>query len=225
MDKYEKVSESIFVGGLLAIVGGFLDVYTYTTRGGIFANAQTGNIVFLGINLAEGNFKKVIEYIIPILAFAMGIIIAEMIRKRYDTKKRVHWRQVILFIEMIILVCISITPTRYNLLVNATISFVCSLQVQSFRKVDGNPYATTMCTGNLRSGTHAIYNYISNRNNRDNKELIKSIKYLIIIVFFVIGVCIGNFITQVWGINSILFGVVMILLVMIYIETVVYKKG
>lgn len=225
MDKYEKVSESIFVGGLLAIVGGFLDVYTYTTRGGIFANAQTGNIVFLGINLAEGNFKKVIEYIIPILAFAMGIIIAEMIRKRYDTKKRVHWRQVILFIEMIILVCISITPTRYNLLVNATISFVCSLQVQSFRKVDGNPYATTMCTGNLRSGTHAIYNYISNRNNRDNKELIKSIKYLIVIVFFVIGVCIGNFITQVWGINSILFGVVMILLVMIYIETVVYKKG
>ena len=225
MDKYEKVSESIFVGGLLAIVGGFLDVYTYTTRGGIFANAQTGNIVFLGINLAEGNFKKVIEYIIPILAFAMGIIIAEMIRKRYDTKKKVHWRQVILFIEMIILVCISITPTRYNLLVNATISFVCSLQVQSFRKVDGNPYATTMCTGNLRSGTHAIYNYISNRNNRDNKELIKSIKYLIVIVFFVIGVCIGNFITQVWGINSILFGVVMILLVMIYIETVVYKKG
>lgn len=225
MDKYEKVSESILVGGLLAIVGGFLDVYTYTTRGGIFANAQTGNIVFLGINLAEGNFKKVIEYIIPILAFAMGIIIAEMIRKRYDTKKRVHWRQVILFIEMIILVCISITPTRYNLLVNATISFVCSLQVQSFRKVDGNPYATTMCTGNLRSGTHAIYNYISNRNNRDNKELIKSIKYLIVIVFFVIGVCIGNFITQVWGINSILFGVVMILLVMIYIETVVYKKG
>ena len=225
MDKYEKVSESIFVGGLLAIVGGFLDVYTYTTRGGIFANAQTGNIVFLGINLAEGDLKKVIEYLIPILAFAMGIIIAEMIRKRYDTKKRVHWRQVILFIEMIILVCISITPTRYNLLVNATISFVCSLQVQSFRKVDGNPYATTMCTGNLRSGTHAIYNYISNRNNRDNKELIKSIKYLIVIVFFVIGVCIGNFITQVWGINSILFGVVMILLVMIYIETVVYKKG
>ena len=26
---------------LLAVVGGFLDTYTYFTRGGVFANAQT----------------------------------------------------------------------------------------------------------------------------------------------------------------------------------------
>ena len=37
----EKASESYLVGVLLAIAGGYLDVYTYISRGGEFDNAQT----------------------------------------------------------------------------------------------------------------------------------------------------------------------------------------
>ena len=48
-----KASESYLVGLILAAVGGYLDVYTYISRGGVFANAQTGNIVLLAINLAK----------------------------------------------------------------------------------------------------------------------------------------------------------------------------
>ena len=51
-----QVSESYFIGLLLAIAGGYLDVYTYISRGGVFANAQTGNIVLLGIHIAQQNF-------------------------------------------------------------------------------------------------------------------------------------------------------------------------
>ena len=43
----EKASESYLVGVLLAIAGGYLDVYTYVCRGGVFANAKTGNIGLL----------------------------------------------------------------------------------------------------------------------------------------------------------------------------------
>lgn len=35
-------------GLLLAGVGGFLDAYTFVGYGGVFANAQTGNIVLFG---------------------------------------------------------------------------------------------------------------------------------------------------------------------------------
>ena len=51
--RLKKASESYIVGVLLAIAGGFLDVYTYISRGGVFANAQTGNIVLLGICAAD----------------------------------------------------------------------------------------------------------------------------------------------------------------------------
>lgn len=58
----KQASESYLVGVLLAIAGGYLDVYTYVCRGGVFANAQTGNIVLLGINVADGNWEKLSGY-------------------------------------------------------------------------------------------------------------------------------------------------------------------
>ena len=54
-------------------------MYTYITRGGVFANAQTGNIVLMGINLAKGDFERVVHYVVPILAFALGILLSEII--------------------------------------------------------------------------------------------------------------------------------------------------
>ena len=48
-----QMSDSYLIAMLLAIVGGFLDAYTYVARGGVFANAQTGNIVLFGLHLAE----------------------------------------------------------------------------------------------------------------------------------------------------------------------------
>ena len=74
--RLEKASESYLVGVLLAIAGGYLDVYTYICRGGVFANAQTGNIVLLGINVADKNWDKILFYMYPILAFMAGILIS-----------------------------------------------------------------------------------------------------------------------------------------------------
>ena len=45
-----QMSETILIGTLLALAGGFLDAYTYICRGGVFANAQTGNIVLFSIS-------------------------------------------------------------------------------------------------------------------------------------------------------------------------------
>ena len=43
-----QMSESLLLGVLLAVAGGFFDAYTYLCRGKVFANAQTGNIVLSG---------------------------------------------------------------------------------------------------------------------------------------------------------------------------------
>ena len=44
-------------------------------------------------------------------------------------------------------------PQEANTFANAVVSFVCAMQVQTFRKVRGHAYASTMCIGNMRSGT------------------------------------------------------------------------
>ena len=41
--------EKTWVFALLMAVGGYLGAFTYVRRGGIFCNAQTGNLVLLGL--------------------------------------------------------------------------------------------------------------------------------------------------------------------------------
>ncbi len=49
---------------------------------------------------------------------------------------------------------------RGKVFANALVSFVCAMQVQTFRKVRGHAYASTMCIGNMRSGTEALCVYL-----------------------------------------------------------------
>ena len=62
----ERISETFRLGALLAMVGGFLDAYSYVTRGQVFATAETGNIVLMGLNLAQGNGPRALRYLLPI---------------------------------------------------------------------------------------------------------------------------------------------------------------
>ena len=47
-----QMSESMALAVFLTLAGGFQDAYSYNCRGKVFANAQTGNLVLLGQNLA-----------------------------------------------------------------------------------------------------------------------------------------------------------------------------
>ncbi|MFI3229897.1 MAG: YoaK family protein [Bacillota bacterium] len=185
-----QLSQSLIVGITLALVGGFLDAYTYILKGGVFANAQTGNIVLLGINLAEANFTMALTFVFPILAFVLGVIIVEIIKKKYRFNNNIHWRQIIIAFEILVLVGIGfITDSKHDIIVNVAISFVCSMQVQSFRLLNGNTFATTMCTGNLRSAAEQLFRYsITHDKTARNSAL----NYLVIIVFFIIGALCGT---------------------------------
>lgn len=184
------IHESFSVGALLALAGGFLDAYTYLSRGGVFANAQTGNMVLLGIRLAERNWGGAVRYLIPIIAFAAGVLLAEWIQ---STLKGRRWRQAVLLLEIALLAVIGFVPDgRWNWAVNVAVSFVCALQVEAFRTMHGLSYATTMCTGNLRSGTECLFLYFQTKN----KVLLSNgMKYYAIIVVFILGAVLGVFLT------------------------------
>ena len=155
-----QMSESLVLGLLLALAGGFFDAYTYLCRGGVFANAETGNIVLLGAHLAEGDLEKALRYLLPIVAFAFGVLSAELVKRRFKSRQNrdinIHWRQIVVLGEMVLVTIAALLPQSANAMVNIIISFVCAMQVETFRKVRGSAFATTMCTGNLRSGTEQL---------------------------------------------------------------------
>lgn len=194
---YESVSFGIF----LAIVGGFLDAYTYVCRGGVFANAQTGNIVFLGIYASKGEWNQALAHIPPIIAFVFGVIVAESIKNNSPRLFLLHWTPTILIFEMTVLVIIGFIPnTVPNSFVTVLVSFVSSVQISSFRKLVDSPYNTTMSTGNLRSASRAAYIAITQKNW---ESAVRSIRYFTIIFSFVFGAFLGGLLTVNFGIKAI----------------------
>ena len=152
-----QMSESFLTAVFLSLSGGLQDAYTYLFRGKVFANAQTGNIVLLSANLMDGNWERVLHYLVPLCAFALGVLTAEKMRERFREMRTLHWRQLVVLGEGLLLFLVGFLPQEQNLLANAIVSFACAMQVQAFRKVDGYAFASTMCIGDLRSGVEALY--------------------------------------------------------------------
>ncbi|MFQ7002047.1 MAG: YoaK family protein [Clostridium sp.] len=198
----KHMSESLKIGVILAITGGFLDAYTFLSRGKVFANAQTGNIVLLGTNLFQGEYKKALTYLIPVSSFIVGVFISEFIKLKFKNNEKIHWRQIIVFIEIFLLVLVAFMPENLNNLANIIVSFICAMQVESFRKINGISCATTMCTGNLRSGTELLFKYIKTKEP-DLKE--KCINYYGIDLLFILGAGLGALFTNTFKEKAVLF--------------------
>lgn len=191
----DQMSETFLIGALLTMTGGFLDAYSYLGRQGVFANAQTGNLVLLGIRLLEGDIRGMARYLIPIMAFAVGILTAELVRGQMgakgasDGRRPLHWRQAVVGLEALVLLLVAWMPQgSMDMPANVMISLVCAMQMEAFRKLKGCAYATTMCTGNLRSGTERLYRYLRGKGRDDAREMLQ---YYGIILCFIAGAVAG----------------------------------
>ena len=205
MNTSRHVAENFKVGALLSFVGGYLDTYTYICRDGVFANAQTGNIVLMGLRLTDGEFGEAVHYLIPILSFVIGVIAVELIKWRFNDDPKVHWHQLTLLVEMAILAAVGFITNSRNDLANILVSLTCAMQVEGFRRLNGNAYATTMCTGNLRSGSESLFNFFK---SKDSTELRKALSYFGIIGIFIIGAGFGAVITRVIGLKAVFLCIV-----------------
>ena len=183
---------------LLAVVGVFLDTYTYFTRGGVFANAQTGNMVLLSIAAAQGKFLQAAYYLIPIAAFALGVLVTEGLRAKAPAGQ---WQRTVLFLEAGILGAAGFLPASFpDPPVNILVSFLCSMQVNSFRQLEGMPYATTMCTGNLRSFSGQLWLRLF---TGDREAGGRALRYLWVMLAFCLGAALGVPLTALWGGRSV----------------------
>ena len=172
-----QMSESFLTAVFLSLSGGLQDAYTYLFRGKVFANAQTGNIVLLSANM------------VPLCAFALGVLAAEKMRERFQAMQRLHWRQLVVLGEVLLLFAVGFLPQSQNLLANAIVSFSCAMQVQAFRKVDGYAFASTMCIGDLRSGVEAFCIW---RKTHEPRAKDRMVRYFGIIFLFALGAGLGS---------------------------------
>lgn len=197
LEEDTQMSEAFINSAFLALSGGFQDAYTYFTRDEVFSNAQTGNVVLMSQHLMCGEWVAGLRYLLPVLSFAVGVMVAEQIQSRFRYAKKLHWRQGILLLEILILFAVGFIPYELSMMATILVSFACAMQVQTFRKVNGYSYASTMCIGNLRSGIAALSGYL---REKDPKKLEQVLYYFGIIFLFALGAGLG-------GVLSLRFGI------------------
>lgn len=175
---------------LIAGAGGLLTSYTYIMRGGVYANVQTGNLVLLGISIASGQAQW--SYLVPVLAFMLGVMLAQLIEMHSHGTGRLRGPRLVLLVEAAVVSLTALMPHALDLFASATISFVCGMQMDAFREYRGKQYATTLLTGNLRSGSEQLWYYV---RSRDTKHLLAAGGYGTLILSFFAGVLICSFST------------------------------
>ena len=130
---------------------------------------------------------------------------ADLVKYRFRHASGIHWRQMTVGLELVLLAGVAFLPSQMDNLANIAVSFVCAVQVESFRKVHGNAFATTMCTGNLRSGTERMLQYLRT-GDRDHGR--RAAQYYGIILFFVAGAAVGALCADCMGQKGVLISLV-----------------
>lgn len=216
ISKFPRITpESVGLGILLALVGGFLDAYTYISRDGVFATSQTGNLILLGVEIAKGQWEQGLKHIPPVVAFVFGVIVAEGLKHPTIIRTFPFPARTVLLLESVALGIVGTWPVEVpNIIVTLTIAFVSAVQFSSFRKLVNWQYNSAMVTGNLRTAAEAAYTALV---LHDRKTVLQFIDFTIIIVSFLSGAFIGALSTlqfgtkSVWIASAILFCAMLIL--------------
>lgn len=145
---------------LLAVIGGIMDAYSYTVRGGVFATGQTGNLVLVVFGLMNKNYSAMWRAVVPIIAFAVGIFLAQHLLYSVFSKRHIHWKRSVLLMEAVLLFAVGFIPRDTpKLIANTMISFSAAMQFCCFRQYGESlsAYASVFCTGNMRSCAENYY--------------------------------------------------------------------
>lgn len=221
INKNLPVHEQLMFCLLLTVMGGFFDAYTFVNCGGIFANAQTGNLIFVGIDLIEGNFGEVLHYSIPIFSFVVGVLVSKFIEYRYKELSIFKHIFMLLLIQMTALIIISIKHQFFGIDVRPiVISFICAIQYDGFRKVNNLVFASVFCTGNLRSMSEHLYKLVVLKKQESKTPLII---YSTVISVFLFGVILGAAMSKYYLHKAIIVPIGIISVNLVFI-IVIYNK-
>jgi uncharacterized membrane protein YoaK (UPF0700 family) len=203
----------------LAGVGGFLDAYTFVGYHGVFANAQSGNIVLLGVDAQAGHWQEALLHIPPIVAFMLGVALAQLLAQptvRQIVRRPTRW---VLIAEIVVLAAVGATPGWIpSGVITGAVAFVSAAQISTFRSLEGIGYSSTLTTANLRTLITKIFEWRAGHElaSRHYAALLAWI-----IAAFAVGAGVGGLCTRLIHQRAawIAAAVLMIVLVVVVVET------
>jgi uncharacterized membrane protein YoaK (UPF0700 family) len=186
---------------LLTLANGFLDAHTYMARGGVFANAQTGNVIFFAIHLSEKSWGDALGRLWPIFAFGAGVALASHIKSGRVHRWVHHPLPWTMGIQAAVLAGFGFSPATWPpSYITVPISFLAGTQIGLFRSVEDLTYMPVATTGNLMRIIEAGYDVFVEKD-RESRHAFGV--YATLIGAFAAGAIAGAFATRFWGLHAI----------------------
>jgi uncharacterized membrane protein YoaK (UPF0700 family) len=209
----ESIASTLTSATLLASAGGLLDAVVYINHGHVFANAMTGNVIFLGIAAMGRDWSQIPPHVAPILAFLAGVIAARLL----SAAPLRDSAMLVLATEIVALFAIGFLPSTFpQLCYTATIAFVSAFQVTTFRRVGRFTYNSTFVTGNLRDTAVGAFDHFF-APDPAQRELgrAKATKLALICLCFLAGASAGAFVAPRFHTHAVWFAEPMLLAVLL----------
>jgi uncharacterized membrane protein YoaK (UPF0700 family) len=152
---------------LLATTGGLLDAVVYLNHGHVFANAMTGNIIFLGIAFTGRHWSDIVPHLVPLTGFFAGVLTSKHLRSSLGIRSILLG----LMLEIAtIFVAGWLPPSFPEMAFTGVIAYVAAIQVASFRRVGRFAYNSTFLTGNLRDVAEGLYDALIPSSTPETRE-------------------------------------------------------
>ncbi len=201
--------ERWWIFAILMTAAGYLGAFTYSIRGGVFCNAQTGNFVLLAMALGNADWGRAGYLLIPISAYFLGSIISEILPNLVKKTNILRWDTMLIGIEIIVIILLGFLPeTAPYQISQVAINFICSMQYNTFRQAQGIPMATTFCTNHVRQTSIHFTKWLKHKTP---ESLMRFSRHALMLLVFVLGGVISTVMCRlfmgraVWGAALILF--------------------
>ncbi len=215
-EEYFLECERVWVFWALMFVGGYYGGYTYNIRGGVFANAQTANLLLLAMNLGKGNFGEAVYYLIPFTAYFSGIVLSEVLAKEIKRFQALRWDTLLVGVELLAVLLLGLLPAEApDQICQVSLNFLCAMQFNTFRQAEGIGMATTFCTNHLRQFGSFFVRYLRSRERSVLRKFVLHGSMLLLFMLGVVAATLGcRFVgyRSIWGAGLVLLFVFLRLL-------------
>ena len=201
-DKKEFLEcERKWVYWCLIAAAGWFGAYTFLLRGGVFCNAQTANIVLFAMAVGRGDLRYALYLLIPIGAYFAGAFFSEYMGKSVKKLHFLRWDTILVGLETIAVIILGLLPKSVpDQVCQIALNFICSMQFNTFRQLEGTPAATTFVTNHIRQVGSNLAKFA---RHRDSASAAKVRTHGAMIFFFFVGGTVGTVLGNLAGLPSL----------------------
>lgn len=206
-------NERLWLFCSLIFIGGYLGGFTFSLKGKLFVNAQTGNLILLSSGIGTLNTFIIKNTLILLFLYFFGVMTAEYFSKKIQKNGKYIWENFLLILSLTVTFVLGFVPETAPFEISLyPIAFIVAMHFATFEKAHGMGMATGFCTNHLKQTAVNLVRYL---RTKEKEKLIFSLSHFSMLFCFVSGATLAFFLSEIFLSRSIWLSTFFFLLILL----------